>query len=383
MSRRVYFAENKNKTRVYSLFAVLLILALMACVDRINIDTGIPAFFPVVIDGFISDEQGPYTIEITKAFDIESKQSIKTPISVSKVVMSDNLGTQEVLKPVSIGVYQTSPTGIRGIIGRTYSLRIELLDGRIYESNPDTLLASGKVDRVYHYFITGKTPDGATTYGFDVFFDALAGERANYHFLWKFVGTFKADTNPELHDEPCGESRCPRPPPCSGYVYGAEGLTMTGPCTCCSCWYDIFNSDIILGDDEFVEGGKFKGIKATNIPLSSWTFMYKVHAEVRQFSLTSQSFNFWKAIKAQKRATNSLFQPLTGKVPSNFTQISGAAAPIEGLFYATSITSNAVYITREDVPDPRMIPSVELPFKDNCINLYPNSTASRPSFWVE
>ncbi len=369
--------------RGLSLISVLLIFSCAACVDRITIDTGEPSGYSVVIDGYISDQPGPYTIQVTKGFDLESKLSLKTPIAVKKLLLSDNQGNSEVLSTPSLGVYQTSPSGMQGKVGRVYTLRIELLDGRTYESFPDTLQASGKVDRVYYDFVTNKDTNGAAVYGFDIFFDATAGERSNYHFLWKFVGTYKADTNPELHDEPCGESRCPRPPPCSGYVYSSGALQKVSTCSCCSCWYNIYNNDLILSDGQFVESGSFKAIKATNVALSAWTFMFKVHAEIRQMSLTRQTFEFWKSIKSQKNGSASLFQPLTGKVPSNFTQISGVQVPLEGIFYATSISSNSVFVTRDAVPNTIAIPSPGIPFTNNCKDLFPNATTQKPSFWVE
>jgi hypothetical protein len=138
-----------------------------------------------------------------------------------------------------------------------------------------------------------------------------------------------------------------------------------------------------VSSNQLVESGQFKAVKAIYLPLDEWTFMYKVYAQVNQMSLSRQAFDFWKGVKAQKTATTSLFQPVTGKIPSNFVQISGVQASIEGLFYATSIASNAVYITREDVPTPSIIPTVELPFADNCLNLFPNSTTVKPSFWVD
>ena len=54
------------------------------------------------------------------------------------MVLFDDSGLQEDLKEISQGVYQTSGV-IRGRIGGVYRLYIRLLDGREYESIPDTL----------------------------------------------------------------------------------------------------------------------------------------------------------------------------------------------------------------------------------------------------
>ena len=155
----------------HSLFSALLILIASACVDRINFDIVVTEAFPIVVEGYISDQPGPYKIQISKAYDIESKYSIKTPINVSRVIISDSQGDLEELSQVNDGEYQTRQDGIRGVVGGAYLLRVELRDGRIYESIPDTLLASGKLDSLYFDFKEEKNLEGASEYSFDILFN--------------------------------------------------------------------------------------------------------------------------------------------------------------------------------------------------------------------
>lgn len=365
-----------------SLFSVILILVLSACVDRITFDVGGLAAYSVVVDGVITDQPGPYQVELTKSFDIESKNSTKTNISARKVVLSDNLGNEVQLKQIRDGVYQTDPDEIRGVVGRAYKIRVELLDGRIYESIPDTLQSGGTVDSVYYTFKSEKNSEGTTKYGFDVFFNSTSGEKNSYYFLWKFVGTYQVTTNPEAYTEPCGESRCPRPRPCSGYVLNVAGeLEQVGECTCCTCWVEFYNDNPIVSDNQLVAGGSFKGVRLGYVPLNQWTFQDKVRAEAQQYSLSRRAFNFWRAVKAQKEGTTSLFQPISGKIASNFVQLSGKTAPMEGIFYASALKTKGVFIPRSAVPNTIPIPPVELPYNESC-QTFPNSSNARPSYWT-
>ena len=371
----------KWRTTLLRACSMLVIVLIGACVDRIDIDTDIPGGFPLAIEGFITDEPGPYRVEISKSFDMESKESAKTPISAKKVTILDDLGFSEDLVEISQGIYQTNLNGIRGEVGRAYKLRVQLLDGRIYESIMDTLKSYGSMDSVYHEFVEEKDLDGFTNYGFNVNFDANAGSETAYYFLWKFKGTFQVDTNPELHDVPCGEGRCPAPRPCSSYIWDGAKLEYVKPCECCTCWIDFFNDMPVVSDNQLINSGKFTNIHAAYVPVTQWTFMYKVHAEVKQFTLSRQAFNFWRAVVAQKKATGSLFQPVTGKVPGNFVQISGDPGAVEGLFYASSVNSKAVFITRRDVPEESMIPPQDLPYTESCELLFPYSTTEKPAYW--
>ncbi len=369
--------------------SILLTLLGGACVDRLTFDIGGPSGYPIVIDGFISDQPGPYKIVITRSFDIESKESLKVPISVKNLIISDDHGLSEHLSEVREGIYQTSATGIRGILGRVYKLNVELYDGRVYESIPDTIVAPGKVDSIYYDFKAEKTKEGATQYGFYFVFNASAGENSNYRFLWRFVGTFRQDTHPEWYTGGCFflNGVCNFVPFCSGVRnVGSTRFPIfkrIAPCECCTCWYDLMNPVPILSDAQLLQVGRFIGVNAYYFPIHVWTFENKVHAEVDQMSLTKRSFDFWRAAKAQKDAVNSLFQPITGKIPGNFVQISGAQTPIDGLFFATSISSKSLYITYDDIPNKGTIVADTIIFKDSCLNMYGHSTTTRPSYWVD
>jgi hypothetical protein len=379
-----------------SILSIASILLASACLDRIDIETGYVAMNAIVINGSITNEAGPYQVVISAVFDIESKETLKHPVSAKRVVISDNTGTSEVLSEAAAGIYVTKADGIRGTVGRTYTLQVELPDGRVYESVPDTLLESGRIDSLYASFTEEKTLDNnATAYGFDVKFIPSIVSEKRYHLMWKFTGTFQSDTNPELKiDEPCGEKTCQEcnvcnyKPLCSGLrnVSPVPGIdravfVRVGPCECCTCWYDFFNPNPLLSDDLFVEQGKFSTLTAMHIPLEAWTFQHRVYAKVTQFTLSRQAFDFWKAVMDQKTAINSLFQPVTGKIKTNFVQVSGPPVGVEGLFYATGAVSKAMYIDRDDVRSSVPIPEPGVPFGDSCLKLFPYATTQKPDFW--
>jgi hypothetical protein len=360
----------------HSLLSVILIFLLPGCVDRINVEVGVGAT-PIVIDGSISNQPGPYRIEIAKAIEIDSKLSVRNLISARKVTISDNLGFSEDLNEIEQGVYLTN--NIQGQVGRAYKLRIETLDGRIYESKPDTIQSPTNLEQIYFNF-KSEVINEATQFGFDVFFDSNIGESNNNYFLWKFVGTYQIDTNPELYSEQCGQSVCPKPRPCSGYIYTQGQLQQVGPCTCCSCWISIESELPILSDNQLINAGRIKNVKIGNVPLDSWIFMHKVHVQVQQQTLSRQAFAFWKAVIAQKAATSSLFQPISGRIPTNFVQIGGPSGQVEGLFYASGVGTVSTYISRLDVPNQGLLTDPSLKFNESCIK-FGNATTQKPTFW--
>ena len=118
-----------------------------------------------------------------------------------------------------------------------------------------------------------------------------------------------------------------------------------------------------------------------HIPLDAWIFQHRVYAKVTQFTLSRNAFEFWKSVKDQKTAINSLFQPVTGKIKTNFVQVSGTPVGVDGLFFASGVASKAMFIDREDVKSSVPIPEPGIPFGESCLKLFPYSTDQKPEFW--
>lgn len=317
-----------------SVISYALIIFASACVDRIDFDIEVKSDFPIVIEGYISDKPGPYTINISNSFDIDSKETRKTQASVEKIIIMDDQGNQEVLSEVEKGVYKTSASGIMGVYGRAYRLQVTLPNSAVFESVPDTLSQPSKLDSVYFEFKNlGLSSIGETDYAFDIYFNGSTQGSNNKYFMWKFTGTFKVETVPEFDNEgeACGNIDCHGCNICN-LVWKCSGLRNKGtarvpvfvryePCSCCTCWYNIYDDKPILSDLQFLQSGQLKNVMAGRIPVHQWIFQHKVFAEVNQQSISSTAYNFYKSIKDQKDAVNSLFQPITGRVKNNFIGI--------------------------------------------------------------
>lgn len=368
-------------------YSFLFFLLVGACVDRLQYDTPKSEIHAFSVDGFISNERGPYRINVNSSRDIQS-EATKTPVSVRQLTISDNTGETEILTEVSKGVYETKSNGIQGKVGRVYSLRVELFDGRAYESLPDTLPPSGKMDSVYYSFTSTVNQNSAEVYGFDILFNSQIGLYTANRFIWNTTATFQSETHPENNiNSGCymlPNGICNFVPICTGLLnLGGypPNYKRVGPCTCCTCWYDMFNLTPLLSDDLF--STSYTGIKAYHVNLDGWIFMHKVRVEVAQMSLSLPAFRFWKAVRDQKTATGNLFQPISGKIPINFVQLSGGKSPLLGLFFATSVSKKSIYIRSIDVPPLIPIPSVDGLGNISCFDLFPNATNIKPAYWQD
>tara|TARA_R110002051_G_scaffold290773_1_gene354387 strand:+ start:21517 stop:22344 length:828 start_codon:yes stop_codon:yes gene_type:complete len=114
-----------KNTYVYTIG--LLIVVFTSCEEVIGLDlTNVAS--QVVIEGFVTDKQGPYTIQISKTVDFYEANSF--PLQENAVVrIFDDRGNDEILSETSPGMYET--TSLQGERGATYTLEVAL-EGKVY-----------------------------------------------------------------------------------------------------------------------------------------------------------------------------------------------------------------------------------------------------------
>lgn len=344
-----------------------------SCIDRINIE--VPDGGSVlVVDGLITDEPGPYTVELTRASKLDADLNFRKFVTAKSVAIFDNLGNSEVLTEVEQGIYKTKPNGIRGIAGREYHVRVETRAGEIFESVPEMIKPVGKIDSVYYEAVSFQPADAPTEYGFDIYIDSKGLPDSDNQLRWKFSATYLVKTFPELHVVPIGEGFAPDPLPCSSFrLVNGSVLPVPGKsCDCCTCWVTQFEDKPHISDNQFVSNGNFKRVKLGYVPINNLYFHEKVMIEVKQLSLSRTAFDFWRNIEAQKEGTGSLFQPPSGVVRTNIFEKNGNEQA-QGLFYAAGASKKVIFIELPGTPPPAQV--------NNTCLFYKYSTTQKPLEW--
>jgi Domain of unknown function (DUF4249) len=358
--------------RIVILFLCTLLIT--SCIDRINITIPDSSASQLVVDGLITDEPGPYTVRLSLATRVDGFLQFRKLITAGRVTIFDNLGNSEDLTLIEAGTYQTKPNGIRGMVGRAYAVRIETVDGKVYESIPDMMNPSGSLDSVYYKRETFQPLNEPTRYGLRVYTDGRGVPDGDNLFRWKYTGTYQISTYPLQHKD----SRCAADP----RACGSEG----GICTCCDCWVNQYAEQPYISDNQFVSNGNFKNIEVAYVPIEYIPFEIKYRMEVKQMSLSRAAFDYWKTIQSQKEGGSSLFQPPTGKTRTNIFEKNGLTEA-QGIFYASSVSLKQTYVANDlikglflDIP----IVSYCAPpgeIQEDCRLAFPHSTTTKPHDW--
>jgi len=145
-----------------------------ACQKVIDVDLN-SAAPQIVIEGNINDSPGSYYVTLSKTINFDQPNNFP-PVIGAHVVMSDTVGTSELLTETTSGKYRTSI--IQGIPGRRYTLDV-ISEGKEYIATSTmpapVILDSLKLENI----LVG--PDRAWV--FDVHFKDSAGVKSYYRFV--------------------------------------------------------------------------------------------------------------------------------------------------------------------------------------------------------
>jgi len=359
----------------------VIIVIFTSCVDRINFSVP-SAQSLIVVEGMITDNPGPYTVKVSKSISINSDSSYRDPVQNAKIKLYDDEGNDEDFIEGSPGVYLTSGL-IQGKPGHAYSIVLETQDGKVFKSIPDTINPVGEIEQIKFEY---EARTIQTIYGdvdanvFKIYVDANAGTGDNNYVRWRFTGTFKVVTNPELHEAFGEGSYYKNPLPCSGYIVepalGGGKLAQVAPCTCCTCWVNQFESEPTVSDGQLISNNRYSNVKVAEVPVNSATFSDKYMVQVEQMSLTKNAFEFFRLIRAQKNGASSLFQPPFGEIKGNVNPVN-STDPVVGLFWATSIKGKLIFTYRSDVPD-QLTP---MDINTGSCTSFLNSSTAKPDLW--
>jgi hypothetical protein len=368
-------------------YLFLFLILCDACIQPLSIDLESQGE-NIVIDGMITDQPGPYMVKIFKTKPLDGQLDNPNWVTKASVILFDDNGNEEVLMEISDGNYQTKPSGTKGVIGRSYHIKITTFDQKIYESVPEKLLPVGEIKSIYFDFNLSEDPVKSdylkTTNGFNVFVDAELLNDQNDLIRWRVTGLYEVKTYPEkrmAYQASKGGDvvKIPDPPGCSGWSYSRGALVQgNNPCTCCNCWITEYAGTAILSDKKFIKNEQIQKASVLFIPASRRLFHTKYLVEVEQLSVSERTYQFWNLVRQQVRNGSDLFQVPPPKTAGNIKVVSQGAIPALGLFSASSVKKKSIYIYRNDIP--YYLPPIDT-IAESCRELSKYSSNVKPLFW--
>lgn len=317
----------------------ILVLLLGSCITEYQPDTkSLPR--SLVVEGVITDQPGPYTIQLTQTTDY-TNAGINLRASGATVTIADNAGTTETLTEITAGsgVYRTKATGIRGIAGRKYTLTVVTSDKKRYQSDAELLTAAPAIGKLYYEYRADPTAlTNQNIQGWDVYLDTKDPESTGDFYRWEWA-----------HYEPI--SIC--------QVTERPGTIPFGLGCCTQCWditrcYNCIN----IKSDASINGNTLSRQLITRVPFTSRSSYY---IEVQQQRLSAGGYAFWQSVKGLIQNNGGLFDAAPSTVRGNIRCVSDAGASVYGFFGASGISETYLYVDRTNAPGVApIVPQIEV-----------------------
>ena len=277
-----------------NLYLVAVIFGLTSCLEEVEIPTRLESAF-LVVDGGITSEKPPYTVRLSYSGNQINATDINLNLAIVGATVfikdhSTNDSTELTPSYYERGIYRSDDPNFMGKVGRSYSIRIKLKDGKTYISNPEKMPYCPPIDSVYSVYSDVRNesyPDG-----YQVFMDTKDPANERNYYRWSSYGYSRIQRvcNNQFCDDLCGDV----------------------------CWVPRFQTAINLLDDVNVNGNP---IRERPVFFSPVYAPGKHLIEVTQFTITREAYQFWKLYEEQSSRTGTIFDPLPAPIRGNVYNI--------------------------------------------------------------
>lgn len=280
----------------------------------------------LVVDAFFSGGAEPFKVRLSRSVPIDTNSFV--PEQYANIRLETGSGEFHDLIEITPGVYNSS-YNIPGQIGETYRLLISTANGRQYASDPVAMRETPPIDEVG--FDYEKRP-WAGVDGAQVYVNTGDPENNTHYYRWEWDETWIFHT-PYYSD-----------------IYWADGAILPRTEDISTCWkngksssIDIFSTKSLVEDEVY----KFPLVFVTN---ETDRLRWKYSINVKQYSLSEASYNYWKELQKSTENLGTLFDPQPSTLYGNIHNTADDKEVVIGYFDASSIQQQRIYINRSDLP---------------------------------
>ena len=316
-------------------FILLIVLLLKSCVEPYD-----PIINEVqevmVIDGVITDTPGTHRVNVS--ISTPYNEPAFMPVSGCVVSVQDNLGNMEFYteKWDEPGVYEAYLDEPFLGVDKIYSLQVVTSGNNVYVSDYDTLLSCPPVDAIYYeqQVSGGEDPDDVWQ-GIQFYNDVRGFEGGARNYRWKAVATW------EYHS-----------PYTSNYVYYYGNTLPYLEDTVSTCYLTETIETVFAASTQLLSENNIFQNKLHYVSDQTPRLAERYSLLVEQQSLTDQAYTYWEKLAAQSANSASLYETQPSSSQGNIYNVNNSTEKVLGLFYATQVTEDRIFVDYEDLDFP-------------------------------
>jgi len=225
----------------------------------------------------------------------------------ARVIIADDQGNATTLVHKSDGIYETTDSNYIGKVGRSYSLIVELKDGKKYISLPEKISPPVPFTNINVRFVSDFNLDHPAYLA--TYVDTKDPPDQENYYRWSFYSWLMRQT----HGIGCGFG-------CVAYEY---------------CFQKFTDNEIRIFSDDAINGNEI----LNQFIGRSYIYAYGKHYfDIRQLSISRANYQFLEKLQEQQTRVGNILDPLPASVKGN---VYNAADPNDfalGYFSASSST---------------------------------------------
>lgn len=310
---------------------ILSTLLLSSCVERFRPELDKYDDL-LVVDGQITNLPPPYIVRLSKSSPLYTQET--EAVTDCEVIISDDIGTDEILSEVEPGVYQTDSLGIQGIIGRQYKISIRLGNGSYYESDFEELKHPVELDSVYAQ-IEHREAGGYdhTLDGYQFYLNTKEAPSDTNYLLWNLEAIYHYQSDYTIR-----------------WVWEGTLEWFHAPWKYYNCWIDDPISDIFVLSTSGLNSPNVNAFPLHFVDTETRKLSVKYSLLVKQFTINEEAYAFYEGIQ-NNSDQGSLYEQQPGQIRGNVHNTSNMSEPVLGNFLVAGVHQKRIFV------DPLLWPS--------------------------
>jgi len=300
----------------------------------------------LVVDGLITDREGPHMVRLSRSFAFD--ESFPDPVPGAVVILFDEELNEYLFVEQEPGIYH-SDQGLKGKVGNSYMLFISTTDGEEYESEWVELLSAPEIDSVTFEYIERESSDpDDPIQGIQVNINTHDPLDQTRYYRWEWSETWEIIT------------------PIRSSLYPDEQR----------CWKSNSSSIIAIGTSEHLTKDILDDFPLYYISADNNRLRIKYSTEIYQYSLSRDAYSYWKNLQDINQNTGSLFDPTPAMVTGNMYNLNEEGSPVLGIFQASGVNTERIFIDRSEIPK-----SLDIPNGYASCNFYTTSDTTEMAYY--
>jgi len=285
----------------------------------------------LIVDGSISNIEGPYAVNLMLTSDLNS---ISSPVSGASVVIESRSGLSEELDEFSTGQYKTN--SMIGVVGESYKLTVSFNED-IYQSDWETINQAPKIDSIYYQSRTieiGQFGKKSELDGIQFHVNVKGRNQDSRFFRFEWDETWKIDVEYPLKYDYLGNDIIQEPNTAS---------------TTNTCWRNALSNDINIATTFGLSENSLLNYEVGFVDPNNQRFKNRYSHLIRLIELSEKEYLFWKNLKESNDDTGGLFEKQPAKVVGNMTNITNNNNIVLGYFSASGVSEKRMFISGADI----------------------------------